>query len=304
MEKNMMGVIPEYIQHSRNYDYEIVAGASSGTQFPEEFEIPRENTGTLKSQGSVGSCVAEVITQIAESVYGEEMSEGYSYATLRADNNNGYGLIVSTAMKLWNELGTLPKSKFDMRVEMPAMKEIVDKFPEFKDIAKRYPLSGFATINYADKKRKDIAIKDALMKYNRGLVAISTEYFKESHCILLTGWNDKNETYKFKNSWGNLFGDNGFSEIPKSMLNIVYVPIFEPITIPFEDVSESDWFYNDVKSVYLSGIMKGVSDKLFDPHKPLTRAEAAALVNRIAKLIDSCNDTLNRVINEKINRIG
>jgi hypothetical protein len=50
--------------------------------------------------------------------------------------------------------------------------------------------------------------------------------------------------------------------------------------------------------------MQGVSETLFDPHKPLTRAEAAALVNRIAKLIDSCNDTLNRVINEKINRIG
>jgi hypothetical protein len=303
MNNNTMGVIAEYIPHTRDYDYEIVVGASNA-QFPVEFEIPREKTGTLKSQGSVGACVAEVIAQIAESIYGKEMSEGYAYATLRSDTHNGYGLIVSKAMEMWNKLGTLPKSKFDILTEMPSMKEIVDKFPEFVDIAKQYPLSGFAAINYAEKTRKDNAIKDALMKHNHGLVAVSNDYFREAHCILLTGWNDKNGTYKYKNSWGSAFGDKGFAEIPKSEVDYVYVPFFEPIKLPFTDVSESDWFYKDVKADYLSGLMQGVSETLFDPHKPLTRAEAAALVNRIAKLIDSCNDTLNRVINEKINRIG
>lgn len=41
------GVIKEIIPHTRDYEYERVCGAS-GTAFPEEFEIPRENTGTLK----------------------------------------------------------------------------------------------------------------------------------------------------------------------------------------------------------------------------------------------------------------
>lgn len=298
------GVQKEFISHIRDYDYETVCGAV-GTSFPEEYEIPRENTGTLKNQGDIGACVAEVIAQIAENWYsnqtGEpsEMSEGFIYGALRNSDSNGYGMIVSTALKLWQSVGTLPKKYFDILEEMPEIKKTVAKFPEFYDFAAKYKLKGFVSLNYSAQK-KDEAIKTALMQYQYGLVAVSNDGFAGGgHCIQLTGWNDEKDTYKFKNSWGEKYGDNGFSEIAKSKINAVYLPLFDEIVLPFTDVKETDWFYNDVKAMYFAGLMKGTSETTFEPNKPLTRAEAAALFNRSNKETDRRFDILNRVLAEK-----
>lgn len=293
------GVIPEYISHTRNYDYEMVCGAS-GTDFPEEYEISRDNTGTLKNQGGVGACVAETIAQIAESFYQEEMSEGFTYGTFREPTLTGSGLIVSRAMDFWTSIGTLPKKYFDLLGEMPEMRQITNKFPDLHEIASRYKLKGYASINYADRTRRDNAIKDALTKYNRGLVAVSNEYFGGGHCIVLTGWNDNKDKYKIKNSWGKTYGDNGFAEIPKDAINAVYVPFFEDIVLPFVDVKETDWFFKDVKAMYFAEMLKGTSDTTFEPDKPMTRAEMATLTNRILKLIDERFDIFNRVMAEKL----
>lgn len=295
------GVQNEIINHIRDYDYETVCGISE-TVFPDEYEIPRENTGTLKDQGNVGACVAEVIAQISESFYNEEMSEGFIYGEFRTESSkksSNAGMILSSAMDFWRTLGTLPKKYFDILKEMPEMSKITAKFDNFQEITSKYRLSGYVTINY-NKEKKDLAIKDALTKYQRGLVCVSDKYFNERHCIVLTGWNDKKGKYKFKNSWGENYGDNGFSEIPKDAINTCYLPLFEEIVVPFDDVKADDWYYNDVKSVYFSGLMKGTSVNTFEPNKPLTRAEMATILNRITKLDDDRFDILNKVINEKI----
>lgn len=297
----MGGIIHEVNTHMRDYDYEIVCGVSD-KEYPEEFEIDRSNTGTLKDQGDVGACVAEVIVQLAEAFYGEEQSEGFTYCKFRNDSMIGSGMSVTCAMDMWIKIGTLPKKYFDILEEMPQLKKIVDKFPEFLDIAKKYRLKGYTSINYADMARRDLAYKDAIMSTGRGLVGISNNYFKESHAILLTGWNDKTGRYKFKNSWGKSFGDNGYGEIPKKEVNRIIVPHFEEIKLPFEDVKETDWFYNAVKNMYFSGLMNGTSNTTFEPNKPLTRAEMATILDRQTKLIDERFENLNKVFNEKIKR--
>ena len=47
---------------------------------------------------------------------------------------------------------------------------------------------------------------------------------------------------------------------------------------PFTDVNESDWFYEAVKSSYNKGIVQGVNATTFEPHRNLTRAEAAKML--------------------------
>lgn len=300
----MNGVQKELISHIRDYDYEVVCG-SVGTEFPEEYEIPRENTGTLKDQGNVGACVAEVIAQIAENWYSKqtgektEMSEGFIYGALRKDTSVGEGMLVSVAMDLWTSIGTLPKKYFDVLKEMPEIKKIVAKFPEFYEMASKYKLKGYVSFHYNPDKR-DLAIKDALTKYKYGLLAVSNDYFRGPHCIQLTGWNDKTVKYKFKNSWGKNYGDDGYSEIPKDEINNVYLPLFEEIKLPFTDVDESAWYFDDVKKIHFSGFMKGTSETTFEPDRPLTRAEAAALFNRLNKEIDTRFDVLSRVFEEKV----
>ena len=51
---------------------------------------------------------------------------------------------------------------------------------------------------------------------------------------------------------------------------------------PFEDVDEDDWFYDYVKYCYQEGIMKGISESLFDPASSASRAEVVTVLYRMA----------------------
>ncbi len=47
---------------------------------------------------------------------------------------------------------------------------------------------------------------------------------------------------------------------------------------PFNDVSESDWYYKAVTAAYNAGVINGTSPETFNPDRNLTRAEAAKIV--------------------------
>ena len=55
-----------------------------------------------------------------------------------------------------------------------------------------------------------------------------------------------------------------------------------PSSLPFVDVATSDWFYNEVAYCYNNGLMKGVSDNLFEPNGSTTRAQFATVLYRLA----------------------
>lgn len=303
----MNGVVKEYATPTRLYDFEMVCGASENIEYPAEFEIPRDNTGTLKNQGSIGACVACVISQIAEELYRrefgekEEMSEGYIYGSFRDENSTSEGMIVTKALDYWRKIGTLPKKYFDILDEMPEIKKLVKKFPELAEIASKYKIGGYAAINYADRTKRDLLIKKALIDNNYPLLSVSADYFKERHCIEIVGWNDNNDTYKIKNSWGERYGDGGFDEIPKSEINEVYVILPQGIDLPFVDVDKDAWYYKYVKQVVFNGLMKGTSETTFEPERTMTRAEAATLITNVLEMIDSRFENFNKVLNEKLN---
>ena len=77
------------------------------------------------------------------------------------------------------------------------------------------------------------------------------------------------------------------------------MPIFKKITLPFNDVKESDWFYKSVKNMVFSGMMNGTSSDTFEPEKPMTRAEVATMFDRLMKNIDERFDILDRLLKEK-----
>lgn len=297
---NQTGVQNQAVTHIRNYDYETVCGVSN-TSFPDEYEIPRENTGYLRNQKFM-NCVANVIAQIAENYWGEQEphSVGFTYGAFRKETSVSEGMIVSVAMDYWTKIGTIPEKYFDIDAEMPEIKKIVVNYPEIYDMAKRYKLSGYVQLRANGVSSKDDQIKDALTKYNRGLVAVSPKGFTGgAHCIMLTGWNDTKGKYKIKNSWGENYGDKGFSEIDKDEITEVYMPIFEPVLLPFKDVNENDWFFKSVKNMYLSGMMNGTSADTFEPNSVLTRAQAATMFDRLIEYIDERFDVFNRILEDK-----
>ena len=213
-----LGVLVEDIP-LRMYDFDLVC-SSSDTEFPEEFEI--EHKVTVKNQGDVGACVACTFAEVGEYLYEKEMSEAWAYGSFRNDSDKNPGLFVSRALDLWKTIGLVPLSDFGVLSEMPEIRELTNKFPHLLDVAKNYRIGGYANLNYANKEKRDKAVKEALTKDGIGLVAISSNYFGESHCIMLTGWNDKNDTYKVQNSWGTGWEDGGFGEIPKNEIDYIY----------------------------------------------------------------------------------
>ncbi len=54
----------------------------------------------------------------------------------------------------------------------------------------------------------------------------------------------------------------------------------EKSELPFSDVKAGKWYYGDVKRVYESGLMAGVTDRSFDPNGALTRGMCATILYR------------------------
>lgn len=292
------GVVKEYFDNPRDYDYEKVCGAA-GSDFPSYYMIPEENMGTQKNQGDVGACVAETIVQIAEEWWKrqfgkqEEHSEGYVYGALRSEKSIGYGMAPTLALQYWMEKGTVPKSYFDILVEMPEMKNIVYDREDLAEIAKRYRLKGFVKISGSNR---DNQVKDALMKYQYGLVSAGG-----GHCMQLVGWDDEKDKYICRDSYGYAKdGGNGYNAKKKSNIDEIYLPLFEDFDIPFTDVSKDAWYYNNVRNLYFAGLMSGTSETTFEPDKMLTRAEAAALIDRLYSNMVNMFRTSNLNINEKL----
>ena len=168
LTRKFNGVKKEVTPRIRDFEYEPVCGSCATTDFPKVYEIPRENTGTLKDQGSVGACVAETCVQIAEEWYRrelgeqEEHSEGFFYGANRKENSTGDGMIPSVALDYWMSQGSLPKKYFDILVEMPDMKKLLKDYPELYEKAKKYKLKGYVRLRSSSTSSRDSQIKEAL----------------------------------------------------------------------------------------------------------------------------------------------
>ena len=55
----------------------------------------------------------------------------------------------------------------------------------------------------------------------------------------------------------------------------------EPLVNPFADISEDDWFYDDVMYVYTNGLMTGTSAATFSPALTLTRGMVVTMLWRL-----------------------
>lgn len=280
----------------RLYDFEAVCGSAAEDEYPEEYETERR--ASVKNQGDIAACVACAVSEVGEYLFGKEMSEAWAYGALRADSDKGKGMYVSRALELWRSLGLVSLSEFGTLREMPEARELVKKFPELAETAKKYRIGSYAGLNYASAEKKDKAIKQALLRDGVGLLAVSPDYFGENHCVVICGWNDKNGTYKIQNSWGLDWGDGGFGEIPKDDIAAVYAVLADEVTLPFEDVETDRWSYGAIKNMYLSGLINGVSENAFKPERPITREEAAAIFDRLCGSIDEKIGRIYKQINE------
>jgi hypothetical protein len=312
-----VGGIQLEVEPLRTYDYEKAFGAVSTTaEYPSYFIIPTSRMGVIKNQGNVGCCVGCVMSSLAEvfeKIEAEkdgrnledtevEFSEGWAYGALRDATHRYWGMYPTLAMEHWRQKGMLPKKYFNFLEEMPMMRKKVDTFPELYEKAVRYKINSYVSLNYANKQKRDLAIKEAIFNRNYGLLSVSTEYFGESHCIMIVGWNDEKDKYIIKNSWGEKWNGNGLAEIPKNEIDYVYLVTDEELGLPFKDVKNDAWYYGDIKNVYLGNLMNGISDTEFCPLQNVTRAEFSTILGRLVNLTNEKLENIVKILKVKYNR--
>ena len=62
---------------------------------------------------------------------------------------------------------------------------------------------------------------------------------------------------------------------------------------PFEDIKESDWFYDDVEIAYTNKYIKGTSETTASPNDTLTRETAATILGRNMMMQESAGEILD-----------
>ncbi len=75
-------------------------------------------------------------------------------------------------------------------------------------------------------------------------------------------------------------GDSQYTfPMPKEAITLSAV--FENETLPFSDVTERDWFYEDVRYIHQSGLMNGTTETRFDPNTHTTRSMVVTILHRM-----------------------
>lgn len=253
---------------------------------PEKFTIPKDRIPKPWSQGAYSCCVAASITKVLEVInYLKNgkytmLSKGYTYGRhSRSDKTQG-GMDYNYTIPSLLERGTVPEELCPILDELPDIIHKVESLPNIAEIdkeAEKTKIKGFVKIpgNIHFKEN----VKKCLYEHQMPLVG---NMVGKRHCTVIVGWDGDSL----------LFQDhNGSDRLVKGRFNEAYYldggidMDNETTKLPFDDVKEDDWFYEDAKFAYENGLATGTSFRELSPHKTLTRAEAFALFHRFYKLI-------------------
>ena len=254
--------------------------------FAERFEIPRQLT--VYNQYDSNDCTGFATATAAEIIFGKRMSAGWYMMQSKAEGQKGDGRFIQKVLEAACNVGGVPLADFGVLGENADVLETVKNNAQLLAIAERYKFDGVCSLLYADRKKRDMCIKDAVMRYDEGVAVIATSnrYFGQNHCICIVGYDDKKDRYIFQNSEGKAYGNNGRSEIPKDKLDTVYAVFKRDISLPFKDIEPNGWSYEDIKVAYDAGIIKGASETEFVPGRGVTREEVGAMLGRLVRMLN------------------
>lgn len=205
-------------------DYKIDC-ASAPVEFPAEFELEMPK---VKSQGSVGSCVAHSVATTIEYFNNlqqnnnEEMSVGYIYGNRTNTTHTGSGMYTREAIAIACKYGDVSKVLFPYNEEVP---DIIERFNDQSDelFSKGQPnrFTSYYRL-YTDDEIKTSLMQNGpvifAMKWyddirvNNGVITTSQKTNGGGHCMVIYGWNELG--WKIQNSWGSHWGDKGRAILP------------------------------------------------------------------------------------------
>ena len=278
---------------------------SGSAMLPDSFCLPTELIPDVRNQGDVNSCVAFSVTNIIQIFNQKEagkrdrFSPGYVYGRCRDEDDDRKGMIIPEALDYLMKTGAPFENDFPINEEVPEITELVRSRPDLDEKAKPYRIAGYEVYAWAIKERKYNAVKEALYSFRVPILG-DFDLRGGKHAMAIIGWNDKTQTFRAVNSWGEEWGNGGIGDVAYSKLARGYLIMDaknSEVLMPFEDVPESEWYCKAVKRVYNAGLMNGTSDKTFEPDRPMTRAEMAQVLSNLC-------DKINDIVKEDKNASG
>lgn len=292
----------------RSYDYELCRPSGGSETLPDEYILPEDRIPDIYDQGDVGACVGFSTCSCAESHFRRfgdttRLSPGFTYCRKECRGNyEGYGLYADYALKGLTKIGFVPYVLYPILKEVPEGLKLAAERDDLLEAGKERKPSGYAGLAYALEDKTWENIRRALAIDNSALLIISHDYFNGgSHAVMGIGYTNKSGKKKgryvtFQNSWGKNWSVDGRSEIPVSYVDEAYIILWDEIKFPFIDVKESDWFFDEVRSVYLSGLVAGTTETTFEPNAPFIRGDVAVIVSR---MLDKFEQSMNTFIKTK-----
>lgn len=297
-------------------------------------EIPNENfmletkvdwsnfASSVKNQGKIGSCSAHACVALAELFYNKNknrnvtdlFSEKFTYYVARvniagwsADRDSG--CFIRDCMKGSQKYGLAEEKLFsyDENFKQTPNSEVYEN-------AKNFQITKYAKVP-TDRVNKCLfdlryllqnghcfiggfKCYDNIYSANNGNIPLPQGVSIGGHSVLFVGYDDYKETFKFKNSWGTEWGDNGYGYLPydyvlKGLLTDIWI-IYEQ-----EDNNEVFTINNPVKTQQnreslLTNILSSFasSKSLFDIENGIDQSSESLSVKRelytFAKRLNVC----------------
>lgn len=203
---------------------------------------------SIKDQGSVGSCTAHAGVALMEYFYRKNMggkiddlfSEKFLYYTTRVDiektpRTDDSGAYVRDTLKSMVQFGVCLEQTFPYLSNGETFCRIGDTpTQDAYSEALKYQVTKYARILETDKNQCLSDLKNLLQNGNafiggficyenifknpsknfKGLIPMPAGKIIGGHAVLFVGFDDAQKVFKFKNSWGTSWGDNGYGYLP------------------------------------------------------------------------------------------
>ena len=254
--------------------------------FPKTYSVPW--LPEVKDQEQTNSCTAFVLALIFECIYKliygdmSGFSTGYLYGNRIETEYKDEGEIMRDAVKGACIHGNVKSCLWDNNFEVPKAIEVFEAaYPKLKDFSKKL-IKGYVRIRGEDEA------KAHLMKYGIPLFASAQirhvnplSKSKDYHALAITGWL-RNGDFKCRNSWGKY--DCANPEIEYENFNEIWGVIPNMDKIKFTDVADGMWYTEAIYNQVEKGTLQGFPDGTFCPDAPITRGQAAVILERLDRL--------------------
>ena len=191
-------------------------------ELPEAFEVAHSD---IKSQGTVGACVAFSVVEILES---QQLGNKYSTNWIYGYRPKGYsttrGMYPSQALKTVKGTGYVPYDVLPGNKEVPKVIELVNsRLDELTEEASKRHIYSYARLrSIYDIKEAIYLLKCPVLvcididekglKLDSNGVAYVPENPDGGHAVVCYGWNETG--FLIQNSWGTTWGKRGVFILP------------------------------------------------------------------------------------------